>query len=240
MRLDSIVLLAAPTVRSQAYAQALAAHSLLPQQVIILGDEDPSASGGAASLRSWQDVMLPDPAESLSTTCRRAGIPVRQCVARDVNAEEVSNVIRETAADVVIYSGHGGQIVSSSVLALGSQFLHLHSGWLPEYRGSTTIYYALLNGELPGVTALILDRTIDTGPIVARRRYPRPPSGLDIDRVYDAAIRADLLVRVMQDYVKSGRLTIIEHQRPTEGMVYYVIHPVLKHVAILSLDRGAS
>ena len=240
MRLERVVLLAAQTVRSRAYIQALVAHALCPQQVIILGAEEPSAPDCPASLRSWQEVMLPDPAESLSTTCRRADIPVRRCVARDVNAEEVSNVIRATAADVVIYSGHGGQIVSSSVLALGSQFLHLHSGWLPEYRGSTTLYYALLNGEPPGVTALILDRTIDTGPIVARCRYPRPPSGLDIDRVYDAAIRADLLVRVMQDYVKSGRLTIIEHQRPDEGMVYYVIHPVLKHVAILSLDRGAS
>jgi methionyl-tRNA formyltransferase len=240
MRLKRVVLLAAQTVRSQAYVQALVASELFPEQVIILGAEEPSTPACKASLRSWREVMLPDPTESLSITCGRADIPVRRCVARDVNAEEVSNVIRETAADVVIYSGYGGQIVSSSVLALGSQFLHLHSGWLPEYRGSTTLYYALLNGELPGVTALILDRTIDTGPIVGRRHYPHPPSGLDLDLVYDAAIRADLLVHVIQNYVKSGRLTIVEHQRPDEGMVYYVIHPVLKHVAILSLDHGTS
>ena len=85
----------------------------------------------------------------------------------------------------------------------------------------------------------ILDRNIDTGPIVARRRYPKPRAGIDIDRIYDPAIRADLLVQVMSDYVNNGCLVPLEQQAPEKGVNYYVIHPVLKHLAIRALEGGA-
>jgi methionyl-tRNA formyltransferase len=89
------------------------------------------------------------------------------------------------------------------------------------------------------VTALILDRNIDTGPIVAQRHYPKPLPGLDIDFVYDGAIRADLLVEVMSAYARTGRLASLERQSPGHGTHYYVIHPVLKHLAILALEGTA-
>ena len=95
-------------------------------------------------------------------------------------------------------------------------------------------------GELPGVSAIMLDRDIDTGPVVARRRYPRPLSTMNIDQVYDAAIRADLLVRTLNAYKKTGSLPPIDHQNPQQETPYYVIHPILKHLCILSLNEGRS
>ena len=240
MRLDGVVLLAAPTARSQAYLQALVANELLPDRVIALGDGAPPDRTGAGSERIWKGIALPDLGESLATTCSRADIPLVACAATNVNAEAAVLAVREAGAKIVIYSGYGAQIIEDAMLGSGPQFLHVHSGWLPEYRGSTTIYYAMLREEEPGVTALILDRDIDTGPIVARRRYPKPPPGLDIDRVYDPAIRADLLVRVMSAYARSSRLPSLEAQTAGRGATYYVIHPVLKHLAILTLGTGAA
>jgi methionyl-tRNA formyltransferase len=238
MRLEGVMLLAAPTSRSQAYLQALVTHDLHPERVVLMGDGLSQSCGRALDARAWNGIGLPDLGESLEATCARAAIPFTMCTTEDVNDERVTAAIGTAAPRLVIYSGYGGQIVGNRVLDCGPRFLHLHSGWLPEYRGSTTIYYALLNGEDPGVTAILLDRDIDTGPIVARRRYPRPPVGLDIDNVYDAAIRADLLVRVMSDYREAGGLRQQESQRPEEGSTYYVIHPVLKHLAILSVGGG--
>lgn len=238
MRIEGVVLLAAPTARSQAYIQVLVANNLYPEQVIFLGEETPLEEAEARHPKSWRDLLLPDLSEPLSATCRRAQIPVRHCADKDVNSEEVKQAILEAAPQMVIYSGYGGKIVADHVLGLGPDFLHMHSGWLPEYRGSTTLYYALLNGDPPGVTALILDRTIDTGPVLARRHYLIPSSNLNIDRVYDAAIRANLLAQVMQDYVKSGAFPTVENQNTSEGATYYVIHPVLKHLAILSLNQS--
>jgi len=239
MRLEGVVLLAAPTSRSQAYLQALVAGDLYPEHVIAMGEAVSPDHIDVDNGRSWKGISLPNSGESLMTTCMRAEIPVVRCAGKDVNAEDVVFAVREVRPKIVIYSGYGGQIIGDKMLGSGPQFLHVHSGWLPEYRGSTTIYYALLHGEDPGVTALILDRNIDTGPILARRHYPKPHPGMDIDRVYDAAIRADLLVRVLSDYARTGCLSSLNHQTSDKGVNYYVIHPVLKHMAILSLDDGA-
>jgi len=238
MQLDGVVLLAAHTARSQAYLQALIANDLYPGQVILFGKERPVEIERNARLVSWQGVDFPDLGESLLQGCKRAGISVTSCSADDVNAEEIAQCVSNFAPRIVIYSGVGGQLVSEHLLGLGPRFLHMHSGWLPRYRGSTTLYYALLEGELPGVTALFLGREIDTGPVVTKRHYPRPPIDIDLDQIYDSAIRADLLVRVMREYAHSGVLPAVEHQNPEEGVTYYVIHPVLKHLAILSLSTS--
>jgi len=237
-KLKGVVLLAAQTARSQTYIQVMAAFGLLPESVILMGEAGVAASVEKASLNSWNDILLPHLDESVSATCKRAGVDLFLVAENDVNAEATHQAICAAAPDIVIYSGMGGQIVSERTLALGPKFLHMHSGWLPEYRGSTTLYYSLLEGGLPGVSAIVLDREIDTGPVVARRQYPRPPAGMDLDRVYDAAIRADLMVRVLLNYKKSGSLPVIEHQNPCQGTPYYVIHPILKHLSILSLEEN--
>lgn len=238
MRLEGVMLLAAPTSRSQAYLQALVGNGLHPECVVAMGGRATQACSEGARAGEWQGIRMPDLGESLATTCARADIPFATCNATSVNAEDVVAAIGEAGPEIVIYSGYGGQIVGDRVLGCGPRFLHLHSGWLPDYRGSTTLYYALLQGDDPGVTAIVLDRNIDTGPIVAQRHYPKPPPGLDIDSAYDAAIRADLLVRVMSEYAAKGELPRLAPQAPDKGTTYYVIHPVLKHMAILSLGAG--
>ena len=136
----------------------------------------------------------------------------------------------------MIYSGYGGQLVGTAALDLGFDFLHLHGGWLPDYRGSTTVYYSWLKEGRCGVSALILDKEIDSGPIVARRHYPLPPRGMDVDSYYDNMIRADLLVDIMRDFAADGTLPRIPNEGG--GLTYYVIHPVLKHMALLSLEAN--
>ncbi|MBL1320394.1 MAG: hypothetical protein COA63_004955 [Methylophaga sp.] len=235
MQLDNLILLAAPTARSQAYLQVLVASNLLPREVIFLGEEVLSETQEESKYDVWNEIFIPDLNESIPQTCERLNIPITFCNTNSVNSPEAINALKKASSKIIVYSGFGGQIVSEEVLSIGSDFLHMHSGWLPEYRGSTTLYYALLDGEPPAVTALILDKTIDTGPIVARKKYPIPSSNMDLDRVYDSAIRADLLVDVVKEFVKEGVLPYVTEQDSSVGSNYYVVHPVLKHLAILSL-----
>lgn len=240
MRLDKVIMLAAHTARSQAYLQTLVARDLLPAAVILLAPPEKASPPRASTRLSLPDLVAPDLGESVPATCARAGIPVIHVDTPDVNSAQVVQAIANCQADAVIYSGYGGQIVADHVLASGPVFLHMHSGWLPDYRGSTTLYYALLNGDPPAVSALLLDKHIDTGPVVARRQYPVPPAHIDVDSVYDAAIRADLLARVLQEYAASGQFQGEQQQAPAGTAPYYVIHPVLKHLALLSLaSKGA-
>ena len=116
----------------------------------------------------------------------------------------------------------------------GDAVIQLISGWLPDYRGSTTIYYSLLAGMGCAVSVIELVPAIDQGPIVARRRYPAPPVGLDIDYFYDSAIRADLMADVVVNWQSVGKLDQVEAS--DNGTDYYVVHPLLKHLALLSLE----
>ena len=50
MILDDVLLLAAPTSRSQAYLQALVAHDMLPGHVVLMGDQRPKPN---PPCRSW-------------------------------------------------------------------------------------------------------------------------------------------------------------------------------------------
>lgn len=235
MSLHGVIVVAAHTMRSQAYLQALAHHGLEPDRVVLYGKCDGAASLKSPDFASWEGIALPDPAETVEATCRKSGWMMVTCASDDINAPELFEAVGETSPRLVIYSGYGGQIVAPHLLDSGPRFLHVHSGWLPDYRGSTTLYYALLNGDLPAASALILDRTIDTGPVVARRHYPLPPAGMDVDCIYDCAIRADLLVRVLKGYAGKGSFEQEMPQDAEHGMNYFVIHPVLKHLALLSL-----
>lgn len=236
-QLKGVLLLAAFTSRSQAYAQALARSGLAPEHVVTYGE---AAATDAAPPRfpEWEGIPCHDPRQPLEETCTAAGWPTVHCATDSINSEDIEAAIRARRPRLVIYSGRGGQIVGERLLQIGCPFLHIHSGWLPQYRGSTTLYFALLNADPPAASAIILDRHIDTGPLIARQTYPRPPAGMDIDQIYDQALRADLLVRLMMNYAAEGKLPTAIPQEESAADPYYVIHPVLKHLALLSLGNA--
>jgi methionyl-tRNA formyltransferase len=134
--------------------------------------------------------------------------------------------------EVLVYSGPGGFILDGDLLSAGPRFLHIHAGKLPEYRGSTTIYYSLLADGECGATAFIMNKNIDEGPILAQKTYPPPEDPNTLDLYYDPWIRARLLVDVLTQYENAGGIS--EHpQQSGKGQNYYIIHPVLKHLSVL-------
>ena len=82
-----------------------------------------------------------------------------------------------------------------------------------------------------------MEPTIDTGSILARKKYPLPPADIDIDNLYDTAIRADLLVDVLLGWYNNRTFVSIKQQTNNSTNNYFVIHPLLKHLALLSLDK---
>ena len=238
--LDRALFLAARTTRSQAYAQAMAAAGLRPGHVLICGEPEQSAAAALPGVWPTVAVALPDLSEPLESTCGAARWPTEAIAQRDVNDRAVTERLAALRPSCVIYSGFGGQIVGPAALGLGIPFLHAHSGWLPRWRGSTTVYYSMLEARECAASVLVLDPQIDAGPVLARQRYPLPPRGLDIDRLYDAAIRADLLCRVLTGIRQLGTLPEALATEGEPSQTYFVIHPVLKHLALLSLPESNS
>ena len=234
MKAQGLVFLAADTPRSRAYAQALAARGIELDRSLLIRSPERKRWGQADAVesgnRDFGDLFAPELGLPLEESLERLG-EVEVSDAGSANDPAIVAWLRDAGASLAIYSGFGGQIVRSELLAAGPPLLHLHSGWLPDYRGSTTLYYSYLTDGSCGVTAILLRESIDTGPIVGRKRYPPPPPGAEVDYCYDSAIRADLLVAVIEGWVQRGELERIA-QPPGEGRDYYIVHPVLKHVAL--------
>ena len=182
--------------------------------------------------------MLPDVSIRVDDIARREAWSVDRISEPSINAGSILDWVTDRHAGLVLYSGFGGQIVPADLIDRSPPIIHIHPGQIPQVRGSTTIYYEILEKRACHASAIRINSEIDGGPVLLNAQYPRPPKGVDIDYVYDNAVRADLLGKFLANYLQGAQPLA---SRATEGQVcteriFYVIHPVLKHLSILSLD----
>jgi methionyl-tRNA formyltransferase len=239
MILNDVGIVLADSARSRAYLQNLCRCGLYPARALMLEDThrhtpDVVTADVLARLQSMRaldtyfDITIP-----AKTTLEKFNIPHTIVLSKDINTDVVIQEITAMKQKYVIFSGSAAMILKKNALDIGKKFIHLHSGKVPEYRGSTTLYYSILNNGVCHVSAFFLDQNIDTGPLIKIKKYPKPDNGELIDFIYDAHIRSDLLVEILQDYVKRGAFEVYTQPKKNEE-VYFIIHPVLKHIAILS------
>jgi methionyl-tRNA formyltransferase len=242
--IENIVFLAADTLRSRAYAQALCAAGHTLREALLVTSQRQlkwgQAEGVSSTCRDFGPIFVPDLSIPLADTLAQLCETTRTLDTGTVNDPQAVDWLQLSGARMAVFSGFGGEIVKRPLLGAGPTLLHMHSGWLPDYRGSTTIYYSYLREGSCGVTAIGLGETIDTGPIFARKRYPSPPVGADVDYEYDSAIRADLLVELVGKWTANGSLDEPIEQTADAGRTYYIIHPVLRHVARNRIQRSAA
>ena len=245
MVLSEIGLIAADTSRSRAYLQALARNNLLPNYVLVLEPTFETPLPGQLekskpSCRSeqileteecWSEAHF-DSSLPIKALLSKLGIPFEVFQGKDINDPSLIAIIQKRAEPVFIYSGFGGALLRKDILATGKKFLHVHGGYLPDYKGSTTNYYSLLVENDLGASSIFLSEEIDCGPILIRRKFPSPANRQAIDHIYDPGARAKVLVETLRNYLKCGTWAF-ELPANIGGETFYVIHPVLKHIAIM-------
>ncbi|WP_027087260.1 formyltransferase family protein [Cohnella panacarvi] len=237
--LNDFILLGANTARTKAYLQLMARNGLIPSYALIMSPSPESLRQEFISYetrceslnqKSIEYFQLEEP---VLFTLNEYGIPYTLIETDSVNSEESKKALAEAPSPYIVYSGFGGQILKKPVLELGKRFLHIHPGVVPEYRGSTTVYYSLLNEGRIGASAIFLEEKIDCGPVLKTKwfelKHPLP----NLDYILDPFIRASLLVEVLKEFVDTGHFEF-STQSATAGETFYIIHPLLKHFAILS------
>jgi methionyl-tRNA formyltransferase len=246
MVLEGIGLLGVSSPRTKAYLQKMVRVEMCPSFVILMKGEEAELLPGQISsdlsltgsgARESGDRRSFDPGERLLSTLERAGIPYRVVTTTDVNDPRIIEAVSSRPEEIFIYSAAGGAILRKEILSTGKKFLHIHPGLVPFYRGSTTLYYSILAEDSCGASAMFLAEKIDCGPVIRRKCYPPPRDGTIIDYIYDPDIRSDLLLEVLEEYRQTDKFRT-EEQSSDQGETYYIIHPVLKHIAILSCARS--
>jgi len=247
MQLTDIGMVAADTSRTRAYFQSLIRHKMLPAYVLVMEASSTESLPGQFSISDrgldqqsakmekdscWSEAQF-DPALPLVPLLKEYEIPYEISPSKDINDDRVVEIIFKRPESVFIYSGFGGVLLSKKILTKGKKFLHVHGGYLPAYKGSTTNYYSLLSEKVMGASSIFLSQEIDSGPVLLRRSFPPPRDLTEIDHVFDSAARAKVLLETLEKYIQTGEWNF-ELPSNTGGETYYIIHPLLKHIAILS------
>jgi methionyl-tRNA formyltransferase len=130
-----------------------------------------------------------------------------------------------------------GLILPPSVLTLPRLgCLNIHASLLPRWRGAAPIQRAILAGDsLTGVTIMLMDAGLDTGPMLLKKELPIAPldtGGSLHDRL--AALGATALLEALRGHADA---TLKPIPQPTQGATYAA--KLEKSEALIDWERDA-
>ena len=98
-------------------------------------------------------------------------IPVEQ--PERLKSEDTLKTFRRYEPDVIVVAAYG-RLIPSELLHLPPYgCLNIHPSLLPRFRGSSPVAGAILNGDdTTGVSIMLLDEGMDTGPILTQTKVP--------------------------------------------------------------------
>ena len=230
MKIKEIGIILTPTFRAMAYLQRLISNGLYPNFAIVLKGDN---ADFLEKINKNNDLNLFDEFVDFKASLDKHEIEYQEIDSIDCNDKEVIDAVKNRNEGYFIFTGGG--ILKEDILNLDKKFIHVHPGIVPQYRGSTCMYYSIIKEGNCGATAFFMSKKIDEGDIISKKQFEKPNTD-NIDYAYDCHMRSSLLVDIMKQYTKEGKFNL-EPQNPDEGEAYFIIHPVLKHLAILSCKR---
>ena len=223
MLLKGIGMIAADTSRTIYYLDGLIKERMFPEFVLVLINKDEQLLPGQENSKSENKLI---------GLLEFNNIPYKISEDKNINSNEVVQLIGSRHESIFIFSGFGGVLLREDILSTGKKFLHIHGGYLPDFKGSTTNYYSLLTENIIAASSMFLSNEIDSGSVLLRRKFSAPKDRTQIDHIYDSEVRSKVLIETLSKYIKSG-IWDFDLKNNEGGEIYYIIHPVLKHLAIL-------
>tara|TARA_B110000046_G_scaffold184520_1_gene223228 strand:- start:8083 stop:8817 length:735 start_codon:yes stop_codon:yes gene_type:complete len=232
--------------RSKAYLQALIKNDFKPEKIILLNDEsvvlpEHTENDKLISKDTHQKFIIRskdldlelDEKEHVLKTIEKNNIKYVLVDNLNINSEEVVKEVKNLPSKYIVYSGPGGTILKSKLLSQNKNFLHVHPGLLPNYRGSTTIYYSMFINSEVGASVIILEEGIDEGPILYEKNYKISEKNIDFDYALDPLVRAKTLV----DFFKLGEIKLTYQTGQVNENTFYIVHPFIKHLSVLKHNK---
>ena len=147
-------------------------------------------------------IPMPCPVKQLAD---QLGIPVFQPLS--LRKTGVIEQLKAWQPDLIVVAAFG-QILPKSVLALPLKgCINVHASLLPRWRGASPIQAAILAGdERSGVTIMLMEEGLDTGPILTQRAVPIRPgtTGAELSQQL-AFLGAATLMEILPSFL-SGML----------------------------------
>lgn len=165
----------------------------------------------------------------------------RLTVVADHNDARAQKALRAAQPDLVAFTGGG--LIRRAVLDVPTVgVLNCHLGLLPRFRGMDVVEWPVIEHDSPdqppelGLTVHLMDRGLDTGPILLHRPFDVRPH----DTFHSIRVRVEpLTVEAMMEAIRGLRDGTLQPkpQRVEDGRQYYVMHPRMTAYAERCLRR---
>ncbi|MYH63801.1 MAG: methionyl-tRNA formyltransferase, partial [Caldilineaceae bacterium SB0675_bin_29] len=129
--------------------------------------------------------------------------------------------LRMLSPDLIVVAAFG-QILPPSVLNIPTYgCLNVHASLLPAYRGASPITAALLDGLTEtGVTIMLMDAGMDTGPVLTQSALPVLAGDTTVSLSHRlAALGADLLAETIPSWLDGNTALVAQAELPGEPSV---------------------
>lgn len=161
-------------------------------------------------------VVTPPP---VKVAALNAGVKVFQFAS--LRKPEVVAELKKLNADVFVVAMYGKLIPADVLHLTGLGCVNVHPSLLPKYRGPDPIRAPILHGDTEtGVSIMVLDEGMDTGPVLAQTAVP---------------VRADDTAVVLTDRLMAVAATLLVET--LRGYVLGVIKPVAQDASNVSLTK---
>lgn len=165
---------------------------------------------------------------------KRLNISVKRVVT--LNDQASLDALSNNKVDLVIYAG-GGILRRKFIESTPYGVLNAHSGPLPFFRGMNCMEWTLFYGVQPEITVHMIDKGIDTGPILKRFQI-EIVSGDSLSALRGKSVVREVtsIVEVLSDFQRYFNAKVTQDQ--LQGLQFFIMHPLLKNVIDDRLARG--
>jgi len=141
----------------------------------------------------------------------------------EVNHRSVEPFVLGLKPEVIVVFGTG-LIKAKNILQLSVPKINLHWGRSPNYRGSYTLRWPILNKDPAGLAVTVheLDPGIDSGPVYEQRAIELDGSESMIEVEYKASLVGVEIILDLLDQLEAGIPISGTRQEISRGKLYYV------------------
>ncbi len=108
--------------------------------------------------------------DSVAQLGRKSNLDIIQ--PSDPNDEQTERYLRKLEPDLFVLAGYGRIMKENIIYIPNIMCINLHAGKLPDYRGSSPMNWALINGESEFSLSMIrLDKGVDTGDVLLTKKF---------------------------------------------------------------------
>jgi len=143
-------------------------------------------------------------ASPIKVIAQEAGIPVFQ--PDKIRKDENRAILEMLHPDFVVVTAYGQILPLWLLQSARVAPVNVHASLLPRYRGAAPIPWAILNGEsVTGVTTMIIQEKLDSGPILLQQDVPIPLTKTAGELAAELSnAGASLLIRTLDGLAKNA------------------------------------